>query len=110
MNRTPLLAIIVGIAVLIALLDFWTSAELVGSVLFTFPLALCIDTTVQVAALGHSGHSYSVERCCRDLEFPSDPAPEPLDRFGKPRTSRREPSYAYDTHPSVDQQEPQGCA
>jgi PAS domain S-box-containing protein len=40
-NRTPLIAIIVGMTVLIALLDFWTSAEFVGSILFTFPLALC---------------------------------------------------------------------
>lgn len=42
MNRTPLVAIVVGITVLIAVLDFWTSAELIGSVLFTFPLVLCI--------------------------------------------------------------------
>jgi integrase len=42
MNRTPLVAIIVGITVLIALLDFWTSAKLAGSVLFAFPLVLCI--------------------------------------------------------------------
>jgi integrase len=42
MNRTPLVAIIVGIAVLTAALDFRTSAELAGSVLFTFALVLCI--------------------------------------------------------------------
>jgi integrase len=42
MNRTPLVVIIVGIAVLIALLDFWIPAELAGSALFTFPLVLCI--------------------------------------------------------------------
>ena len=41
MNRTLLVATIVGITVLIALLDFWASAELVGSILFTLPLALC---------------------------------------------------------------------
>jgi PAS domain S-box-containing protein len=40
-NRTPLIAIIVGMTALIALLDFWTSAEFVGSILFTFPLASC---------------------------------------------------------------------
>jgi integrase len=33
---------IVGIAVLTAALDFWTSAELAGSVLFAFALVLCI--------------------------------------------------------------------
>ncbi len=42
MNRRPLVAIIAGITVLAALLDFCTSAELAGSVLFTFPLALCV--------------------------------------------------------------------
>jgi integrase len=42
MNRTPLVVIIVGITLLIALLDFWIPAELAGSALFTFPLVLCI--------------------------------------------------------------------
>jgi integrase len=42
MNRTPLVVIIVGIAVLIAMLDFWIPAELAGPALFTFPLVLCI--------------------------------------------------------------------
>jgi integrase len=42
MKRTPLVLIIVGIAVLIALLDFWIPAELAGPALFTFPLVLCI--------------------------------------------------------------------
>jgi integrase len=42
MNRTPLVAIIVGIAILTAALDFRTSAELAGSVLFTFALVLCM--------------------------------------------------------------------
>jgi integrase len=42
MNRTPLVALIVGIAVLTAALDFRTSAWLAGSVLFTFALVLCI--------------------------------------------------------------------
>jgi PAS domain S-box-containing protein len=41
MNRALLVAIIVLTTILVALLDFWTSAELVGSMLFTFPLALC---------------------------------------------------------------------
>jgi integrase len=42
MNRPRLLAVIVAVAVLIALLDYYTSAELAGSVLFTFPLVLCV--------------------------------------------------------------------
>ena len=42
MNRTPLVVIIVGVAVLIALVDFWIPAQLAGSALFTFPLVLCI--------------------------------------------------------------------
>jgi integrase len=41
-NRTPLVAMIVVITVLIATVDFWTPAELAGSALFTFPLVLCI--------------------------------------------------------------------
>jgi integrase len=59
MNRTPLVVIIVGIAVLVAMLDFWVPAELAGPALFTFPLVLCITrpskwllwTTAAIAAL-----------------------------------------------------------
>jgi PAS domain S-box-containing protein len=36
-----MLAAIIGTTILATLLDFWTSAELIGSILFTFPLALC---------------------------------------------------------------------
>jgi integrase len=41
-SRVRLPAIIVVVGVLIALLDYFVSAELAGSVLFTFPLVLCI--------------------------------------------------------------------
>src|ERR1700693_4310633 len=41
MNRTALILIIVSCTALVALLDFGTSAEFVGSILFTFPIALC---------------------------------------------------------------------
>jgi integrase len=41
MNRTPLIAMIVGTTALTAVLDFLTSAQLAGSVLFTIPLILC---------------------------------------------------------------------
>jgi PAS domain S-box-containing protein len=40
-NRTLLIVTIVTITALVAAFDFWTSAELVGSILFSFPLALC---------------------------------------------------------------------
>jgi CheY-like chemotaxis protein len=40
-NRTLLIATIVTITLLVAAFDFRTSAELVGSILFSFPLALC---------------------------------------------------------------------
>jgi integrase len=42
MNRTPLVAMIVGTTALTAVLDFLTSAELAGSVLFTIPLVMCV--------------------------------------------------------------------
>ncbi|MGA3222696.1 MAG: site-specific integrase [Acidobacteriaceae bacterium] len=42
MNRTPLVVIIVGIAVLTAMLDFLIPVELAGSALFAFPIVLCI--------------------------------------------------------------------
>jgi integrase len=42
MNRTPLVAVIVGVVVLTAALDFRTSAGLAGSVLFAFALVLCM--------------------------------------------------------------------
>jgi PAS domain S-box-containing protein len=41
MKRAPLLTIIVGITALVGLLDFWSSAQLVASILFTFPIVLC---------------------------------------------------------------------
>ena len=41
MNRAPSAALIAGITLLVALLDFGTSAEFVGSILFALPLALC---------------------------------------------------------------------
>jgi PAS domain S-box-containing protein len=40
-NRGPLLATIVATTALVALVDFCTSAELVGCILYSFPLALC---------------------------------------------------------------------
>jgi len=40
-NRRLLPSVIVGTTVLTALLDLWTSAEFVGSILFVLPLALC---------------------------------------------------------------------
>jgi integrase len=42
MNRTPLVTMIVGTTALTAVLDFLTSAELAGSVLFTIPLVMCV--------------------------------------------------------------------
>jgi PAS domain S-box-containing protein len=41
MNRIPLVAIIVLSVAVAAGLDFWTSANLIGSILFTVPIALC---------------------------------------------------------------------
>ena len=41
MKRAPLIAIIVGIIALVVFLDLWISAQLVASILFTFPLVLC---------------------------------------------------------------------
>jgi PAS domain S-box-containing protein len=41
MNRKLILATIIATILLVALLDLSTSAELVASILFTFPLALC---------------------------------------------------------------------
>jgi integrase len=42
MNRTQLMAIIVGITALISLLCLWTSGAVFSSVLFIFPLILCV--------------------------------------------------------------------
>src|ERR1700753_288526 len=42
MSRPLLPAIIIGVGVLVAMLDYFTGAELAGSVLFLFPLVLCI--------------------------------------------------------------------
>jgi integrase len=41
-NRVGLLALVAGISAVIALLDYYTSIELLGSLLFTLPLVLCI--------------------------------------------------------------------
>jgi PAS domain S-box-containing protein len=40
-SRKLLVAAIVGATLLVALLALWTSAELIGAILFTLPLALC---------------------------------------------------------------------
>jgi PAS domain S-box-containing protein len=40
-NRYALVATIIVSSVMIAVFDFWTSAQLIGSILFTFPLAMC---------------------------------------------------------------------
>jgi PAS domain S-box-containing protein len=41
MKRAPLLAIIFGITALVVFLAVWSSAQLVASILFTFPIVLC---------------------------------------------------------------------
>ena len=41
MNRTPVVAAIIALTILIALLDFRNSPQLLASILFTFPIALC---------------------------------------------------------------------
>ena len=41
MKRAPLLAITFGVTAFVAFLAFWSSAQLVASVLFTFPIVLC---------------------------------------------------------------------
>ena len=41
MGELALVGAIVGITAFVAILDFATSAEFIGSILFTFPLALC---------------------------------------------------------------------
>jgi len=66
MNRTLLVAMIVGTTALTAGLDFLTSAELAGSVLFTIPLVLCVArrskwllwVTVAVAVLLSAAAGY----------------------------------------------------
>ena len=40
-KHSPPVVAVVLVTLLVAVIDFWTSAELVGSILFTFPLALC---------------------------------------------------------------------
>jgi PAS domain S-box-containing protein len=41
MRGAAVVGTIISSSVLIAVIDFWTSAELIGSILFTLPLALC---------------------------------------------------------------------
>jgi PAS domain S-box-containing protein len=41
MKRAALITTIVTTTMLVAVFDFWTSAEVVGAILFTFPVALC---------------------------------------------------------------------
>ena len=42
MSRLRLPVIIIGVGVLVALLEYFTAAELAGPMLFLFPLVLCI--------------------------------------------------------------------
>ena len=41
MNRAPSAALIAGLTLLVALIDFGTSAKFLGSILFALPLTLC---------------------------------------------------------------------
>jgi len=71
MGRVPLAAIIAASAVVIAVFDFWTSADVVGSILFVFPLALCAaqrskrlvwSTTLIAAIVTIAAGSWGVSR------------------------------------------------
>jgi integrase len=42
MKQPRLLAIIIGVTLVIGVVDFWTSAQLLGTVLFFVPLILCV--------------------------------------------------------------------
>ena len=54
-NRTPLLAAIVVIAALVAVLDFWTSAELIGSVPLYVPTRAVRRLRLEAVTLEHRG-------------------------------------------------------
>ena len=54
-NHKPLVAAIVASLAMVAALDFWTSAELIGSILFTVPLVLCALQPSEAALLDGGG-------------------------------------------------------
>jgi len=71
MSRTALIAMIVASLTLVTAYDFWTSAELIGSILFTVPLALCAlqrswrilwSTTLVAAVLTVAGGLWGEDR------------------------------------------------
>ncbi len=71
MSPAVLVCLLVWAIVLVAAFDFWTSAELVGSILFTCPLALCAmqqsrrllwGTTLVAAALTIAGGVWGTDR------------------------------------------------
>ena len=103
MNRTPLVVIIVGIAVLIALLDFWIPAELAGSALFTFPLVLCIIRRSKWLLWGISAIAALASVAAEIWGFHRIALPQPVGRFDQPWTSHGDSSYPCDTDPSVDE-------
>jgi hypothetical protein len=54
MNRYAVVGIIIIGSVWITTFDFWTSAELIGSILFIFPLAMCalqLSTRLDAASI-----------------------------------------------------------
>ena len=60
MKRAPLLAIIAGITALVAVLALWSSAQLVASILFTFPIVLCATQGSKRLLWGTAGAAIAV--------------------------------------------------
>ena len=102
MNRTPLVAIIVGIAVLTAVLDFRISAELAGSVLFTFALVLCITHRSKWLLWVIATIAVLLNVAAGFWPFHRIALRATLGSFGPPRASHRESSCPGDIRPSAD--------
>lgn len=77
MNRARLLAIIIGVTLLVGLVDFWTSAQLVGSILFILPLILCVTQRSKWVLWGTTSAATLLITAVGVLSFHHTQAPNP---------------------------------
>jgi hypothetical protein len=93
-NSTFLIASIVTITVLVAAFDFRTSGELVGSILFSFPLALCAMQRSKLVLWGTTTATVFLTVAAEFWGFHRMAMQNPLVPSVNRRHSCREPFYS----------------
>jgi hypothetical protein len=97
--------IIVGTTVLAALLDLWTSADLIWSILFTLPLTLCSMQRSKRLLWGTVAVVVLLTIAAEFWGFHRVSLVNPFDGFHKPRSPHCQPPHSDDVHPFRDRSE-----